>query len=124
MRLWWRASTGMFRSTRSGAELDALIEEATVDAHGDAEQRTDLFTMIEEHLAVPFETEMLGVPVTVERVDLTEAEEIVAICRRGRFALKDAVPDDQLDGAVEADETYIGGKRRTWPTRAIPACAK
>jgi hypothetical protein len=68
----------------SGAELDALIDEATVDAYGDAEQRGGLFTMIEEHLALPFETEVLGVPVTVESVDLTETEEIVAICRRGR----------------------------------------
>jgi hypothetical protein len=27
---------------------------------------------------------VLGVPVLVERIDLNEAEEIVAICRRGR----------------------------------------
>jgi hypothetical protein len=40
--------------------------------------------MLEEHLALPFNTEVLGVLVTVERVDLTRADEIVAICRRGR----------------------------------------
>ena len=38
--------------------------------------------MIEEHLTLPFETEILGVTVSVERVDLTLAEEIMAICRR------------------------------------------
>ena len=37
------------------AELDALIEEATVDCYNDEEQITGLFTMIDEHLAVPFE---------------------------------------------------------------------
>jgi hypothetical protein len=37
--------------------------------------------MIEEHLALPFETTVLGVPVTVERVQLTLREEIVAAYR-------------------------------------------
>ena len=40
--------------------------------------------MIEEHLKLPFATELLGVSVTVERIDLTEADEMVALCRRGR----------------------------------------
>jgi hypothetical protein len=61
-----------------------MIEQATVDACGDSEQITGWFTMIEEHLAVPFEPKMLGVPVTVERVDLDGSGQIVAICRRGR----------------------------------------
>jgi hypothetical protein len=63
--------------------LQELIEEAIVDAYDEYEQRTGFSTMIEEHLALPFETELLGITVTVERVDLTTAEEIVAICRRG-----------------------------------------
>jgi hypothetical protein len=65
-------------------ELEALIEEAIVDAYGESEQRVGFFTMLEEHLAVPFMTEILGVPVQVDRIDLNDAEEIVAICRRGR----------------------------------------
>jgi hypothetical protein len=32
---------------------------------------------------VPFETVVLGVSVTVERIDLTRSDEIVAVCRRG-----------------------------------------
>jgi len=60
------------------------VAEAVVDAYGDAEQRGGLFTMMEEHLALPFETNVLGVSVTVERIDLTRADEIVAICRRGK----------------------------------------
>ena len=63
--------------------LQGLVEEALVDAYNESEQRTGLFTMIEEHLELPFETKILGVAVTVERIDLSQADEIVAKCRRG-----------------------------------------
>lgn len=68
----------------SKRRLEELVEEALVDAYGEAEQRMGLFTMIEDQLAVPFETEVLGVTVTVERIDLTDSDEVVAICRRGK----------------------------------------
>ena len=67
----------------SKRRLRELIEEAIADAYGESEQRVGFFTMLEEHLALPFDTELWGITVTVERVDLTVAEEIVAICRRG-----------------------------------------
>lgn len=70
--------------------LEALIAEAIVDAYGESEQRTAIFTMIEENLALPFETEILGVTATAESVDLNETEQIVAICRRG--AKRQAIP--------------------------------
>jgi len=66
----------------SQAELDALIEEATVDCYGDEEQITGLFTMLEDHLALPFEISVLGMSVTVAQVDLTVNHEIVATCLR------------------------------------------
>src|SRR5215212_8784744 len=65
------------------ARLKELVEEAIVDAYGESEQRVGFFTMIQEHLAVPFETEVLGVPVQVTGIDINEAEEIVATCKRG-----------------------------------------
>lgn len=34
------------------------------------------------------------------------------LCHRIRYALKTASPGDPLGGVVEADETYVGGKRR------------
>jgi hypothetical protein len=55
---------------------------ATVDAYNDEEQITGLFTMLEEHLALPFDTEVLGITITVAKIDLTVGNEIVAICRR------------------------------------------
>ena len=68
----------------SKAQLDAMVEEATVDCYNEDEQATGLFTLIEDNLAVPFATEVLGVSVTVESVDLTDASQIVAICTRDR----------------------------------------
>jgi hypothetical protein len=67
----------------SEAELASLVEEATVDCYNETEQVTGLYTMIEENLALPFETEVLGTVVVVERIDVTERDEIVALCKRG-----------------------------------------
>ena len=44
----------------SDDELDALVEEATVDAYGDEEQLGGFAVMIEDNLEVPFETTVLG----------------------------------------------------------------
>lgn len=60
-----------------------MIEEATVDAYNEDEQLTGLFTMLEEHLDLPFTTAVLGVEVTVDGVDLTSDGRIVALCSRG-----------------------------------------
>jgi hypothetical protein len=78
------------RSTASDTRFDEPIEEATVDCYNDEEQVTGLFTMLDEHLALPFQTTVLGVTVTVAKVDLTINHEIVAICRRDGH--KQAVP--------------------------------
>jgi hypothetical protein len=67
-----------------------LIAEATVDAYSESEQRMGFYTMIEEHLDMPFEATMLGVSVMVERVDVSDDDQIIVICRRGRF--RQAVP--------------------------------
>jgi hypothetical protein len=79
-----RRGTKRAVSRLSKARLAEMIEEATVDAYGEYEQTTGWFTMIDQTLAVPFETTVLGVPVTVERIDLNASEQIVAVCRRGR----------------------------------------
>ena len=40
--------------------------EATMDAHDECEQRMGFATMIADSLALPFETEVLGIPVSVK----------------------------------------------------------
>ena len=62
--------------------LDALIEEATVDAYGESEQATAFLTVLEEQLALPFGATVLGGAVVVEKLDLSGADELIAICRR------------------------------------------
>lgn len=72
------------RGTIDRAGLDAMVQEATVDCYNESEQATGLFTMIEEHLDFPFETSVLGVTVTVAGVDISDDDQIVAICVRGK----------------------------------------
>jgi len=68
--------------------------------------------MIEGNLALPFETEVLGVRVTVEGVDLTDADEIVAVCRRGSKRQKIPVVDLPLPKPPPAGAEWIEAYRR------------
>ncbi len=68
----------------SSAKLRKLIEEATVDAYNESEQRVGFLTMIDDNLELPFTACVLGIDVVVERIDMDAAQEIVAVCRRGR----------------------------------------
>lgn len=61
-----------------------MIEEAIVDAYTDSEQAGSFYVMIEQEFDLPFETTVLGVAVSVKRVDITGADEVVAVCYRGR----------------------------------------
>ena len=70
------------RRSLSPAKLDEMIAEATVDAYGEEEQTAGFFTMFEERLKLPFKTEVLGMEVTVDRLDMTHHEQIVAVCVR------------------------------------------
>ena len=94
----------------SRAYLEQLVE-ATVDAYGDSERRCGLFTMMEDHLALPFETEVLGVPVTVEWLDLTEAGEVIAVCRRGRARQRIGILDLPLPSPPPQGAEWIEAYR-------------
>ena len=65
----------------SEEELDALVEEVTIDAYDDDEQLGGFAVMIEDNLEMPFETTALGVTVIVKSVTQT-ASGIVADCVR------------------------------------------
>jgi hypothetical protein len=80
-------------SRPSGAgevQLDAMIEEATVDCYNEEEQVTGLFTMLVDNLALPFETTVLGMAVSVVGADLSGSGQIVAVCSRD--GLRQAIP--------------------------------
>ena len=86
------------RPASSSSELDRLIEEATVDAYNESEQVTWFYTMIEDNMAFPFETEVLGVKVVVTGVDLTDDEQIVAVCKRGKSRQRIPVLEAKIAG--------------------------
>jgi hypothetical protein len=96
----------------SALHLDRLIAEATVDCYNESEEITGIFTMLEEELAVPFMTKLLGVEVTVERVDLNDAGEIVVVCRRGREHQRTPVLDLPLPKPTPRGAEWIDAYRR------------
>jgi hypothetical protein len=67
------------------AELDAMIAEVIVDAYDEFEQLDAFHAVIEDRLALPFDTAVLGVTVTVTALQLRPGSGIVALCRRGRY---------------------------------------
>ena len=88
-----------------------------MDCYDECEQITGFYTMIEDNLEVPFMTEVLGMEVSVEGVDLNDTEEIVALCRRGRFRqaitiLQLPLPKRLPKGAewIEAYRRWVRGR--------------
>ena len=102
----------------SPARLDALIEEAIVDAYNESEQAVGFHATIEQHLALPFETVVLGAAVTVKKVDVAESGHIVAICHRWRE--RQAIPilelplPDPLPSGWEWIEAYRRWAKGRW----------
>ncbi|OGB92792.1 MAG: hypothetical protein A2Z31_01425 [candidate division NC10 bacterium RBG_16_65_8] len=105
------------KTSLSAARLDALIEEALVDAYGDSEQRTAFFTVLDDSLSLPFTTQILGLEVTVERLDLTADEQIVAICRHGRERQRIPILDLPLPSPPPQGADWIAAYRR-WVSAA------
>ena len=97
---------------RTEAELDELIEEATVDAYNEEEQLTGFECMLEEHLMLPFDTEVLGVPVTVVSVELTDSNRIVAVCRRGQHTQRLPIEELPLPDPPPEGADWIAAYRR------------
>jgi hypothetical protein len=86
----WHVEARDVRGPRIPARhLDALIE-AIVDAYTESEQAVGFHATVEQHVELPFETVLLGVAVTVRKIDITRTDEIVAPCHRGRE--RQAVP--------------------------------
>jgi hypothetical protein len=73
--------------------------------------------MFEEHLALPFETKVLGTEVIVTSIDLRDGGQIVAVCTRGRerraILLVDLpLPSPKPDGTdwIEAYRYWLEGR--------------
>jgi hypothetical protein len=99
----------------SDGELDALVEEATVDAYDEYEQLASFHVVIEERLAVPFRTTALGVEMTVTKIDLLSGTGIAAICSRGKYRQAIGILDLPLPIPPPAGAEWIDAYRR-WAT--------
>jgi|GEM_PF-690938 len=67
----------------TSAQLDELIEEATTDCYDEEEQATGLLTMIDENLALPFATRILGVDASVIAIVMDDYGRLKAVCEHG-----------------------------------------
>jgi hypothetical protein len=96
---------------RRRVDLEAMLAEAFIDAYGEEEQLTGLFTMVEEELALPFDTEVLGIPVQVVAVDMTDSLGLVAVCRRGDRSQRVALEDLPLPSPPPPGADWIAAYR-------------
>lgn len=65
----------------SDEKLEELIEEATVDAYDEYEQRAGFYCMLEDNLVFPFKAHVVGEEVEVIGLE-QEDERIDAVCKR------------------------------------------
>ncbi len=99
----------------SKSELDVLVEQATVDAYDEYEQLTSFHVVIREHLAVPFQTTVLGVEVTIMKIDLLSGTGIAAICSHGKYRQAIGILDLPLPTPPPAGAEWIDAYRH-WAT--------
>jgi len=102
----------------SKAQLDELVEEALVDAYGESEQVTGFYTMMENDLRLPFETEILGMTVIVEGIDITEDDQVVAVCRRDDTKQRISILELPLPSPLPQGAEWIAAYRY-WRTGKI-----
>jgi hypothetical protein len=96
----------------SEGELDTLIEEAIVDAYDEDEQLSGFHAVIGERLTIPFRTTVLGVEVTVTKIDLLCGSGIVAICSRGKHRQAIGILDLPLPAPLPVGAEWISAYRR------------
>lgn len=95
----------------SKRELDALVEEAIVDAYDEYEQTSGFAVMIGDSVAFPFETVVLGVEVTVTGVDEVPGTGIAAVCRHGKESQRIGILDLPLPSPPPAGSEWIAAYR-------------
>ena len=94
------------------AQLDELIEEATVDCHDEEEQVSGFFSVMEEHLALPFMTAILGVDASVASIEMDDYGRIKAVCERNGEQQRIDLVDLPLPSPPPPGAEWIAAYRR------------
>jgi len=95
-----------------------LSEEALVDAYGESEQVTGFYTMMENDLRLPFETEIFGMTAIVEGIDITEDDQLVAVCRKDKTKQRISLSELPLPSPLPKGAEWIVAYRY-WRTGKI-----
>ena len=94
------------------AQLDALIEEATVDCYDEEEQASGFFTVIDDNLALPFTTRILGIEASVAAVEMDDYGRIRAVCERNGEQQRIDLIDLPLPSPPPSGAEWIAAYRR------------
>ena len=95
----------------SDRQLDEMIEEATVDAYDEEEQATGFYTMIDDNLALPFRTRILGIEVSVVAVEM-DGDGIKAVCESAGKQQRVGLLDLPLPSPPPSGAEWIAAYRR------------
>jgi hypothetical protein len=95
----------------SKRRLGEMIAEACVDCYNDSEVKTGFYTMIDDHLAIPFVTTVFECEVEVVAVDMLVDDSIVAVCRRGTARQRIPILDLPLPTPLPAGSDWIEAYR-------------
>jgi hypothetical protein len=104
-----KASKGVAVSAR---QLDKLIEDATVDCSNEEEQASGFFAMIEENLALPFATRVLGLEVSVVAVEMDDDGGLKVVCEHRGQRQRIGLTDLPLPSPPPVGAEWIAAYRR------------
>jgi hypothetical protein len=93
-------------------DLDRLIEEATVDCYNEEEQASGFFAMIEDNLAFPFSTQVLGLRVSVVAIRMDNDGSLKAVCERSSHRQHIALSDLPLPRPLPSGAEWIAAYQR------------
>jgi hypothetical protein len=118
MRVWSHTSAGRHRYF--GVRLELVIENTSNQEQSGRpagskiplREERGFHAMLEEHLDVPFKTEVLSVEVTVEKVDLTDDDQIVVVCTRGKSRQSIPIVDLPFPSPPPKGAEWIDAYRR------------
>ena len=92
--------------------LRGMIAEATVDAHDESEAVMGFWDALQDELALPFKTEVLGVEVVVQDIGMTDDDQIVAVCKRGKTRQRIRLDELPLPDPPPTGAQWIEAYRR------------